>query len=154
MSLISKYSVTIHPKRIKNISIRIKPDSSVHMSVPTSTSTKQIEHILKQKSKWIERKLVEISSKQSSTPMEFLDGDEIYYLGDKYVIKLISSHKSYVEIIGDTICLTTNDIYDTDKKRKLLHRWYHSQAEIIFRQIIDMYLSITKKEINIMRIRR
>ena len=57
MESIITHNVKIIKKDIKNITLKVKPTCDVVLTVPLRTDDKHIEHILKKRNDWINKKI-------------------------------------------------------------------------------------------------
>ena len=82
------FKVTVTRKKIKNIIIKINSNGEVLVSAPKRVPQKYIEQLIMQKEKWIIEKINSISQYYSNRrPISYVNGDEIFYLGKKYILE-------------------------------------------------------------------
>ncbi|PAF50419.1 hypothetical protein BKH43_04825 [Helicobacter sp. 13S00401-1] len=143
-------------KDIKNIILRIKLDGSISLSVPKRVGKKYIQEFLEKKSSWIESKLSYIKSLQASKPptqKDYISGEDFFYLGKSYTLKVIESKVNKVVLLEDTLNLYIKDVDNKIKKQSLIKAWYKKQAFECFQSVIDRYAPIVKKEVKALKVR-
>lgn len=92
--------VIIKYKRIKNIYIRVKPDLNIYVTAPRRVSKKYIYELLEKRKDWIEDKKEEIKKKNiyDTNRKELKSGNEIFYLGKSYILKVLKCKKENIII--------------------------------------------------------
>ena len=92
------FKVTVTRKKIKNIIIKINSNGEVLVSAPKRVPQKYIEQLIVQKEKWIIEKINSITEYYSNRKsISYLNGDEIFYLGKKYILEILPSEKNFIE---------------------------------------------------------
>ena len=83
----------------KTMGIIIDPDEGVIVRSPKNVSEDKIKGIVKKKSSWILQKLDKMDEiKPAPTPLEFMSGEKLKYLGRRYRLKVKNHDKSKVEV--------------------------------------------------------
>lgn len=120
-------------KNVKNINLRIKPDSSVYVSAHDSVSSKEIEKFLVQKSDFILKALAYYCELQKYTPKpkQYVDGENFRICGHDLRLKVLQGAKNYVESDGSYIKLTVKDACDVTLKQKTVDKWIKEQCVAI-----------------------
>ncbi len=130
---------TIIRKNVKNINLRVRPDSNVVVSAPKSVSCESIEQLVKDKASWIIKKIEHFDRKRSNNGrLEYITGEIFQYLGSSYPLKVIQV-KSREEVIldGEELFLFVKDENNFKIKEKLFNQWYKAQAKLIFHRTMD-----------------
>ena len=52
-----KEKIEIHKKKVKNVTLKVKRDGSIHLTVPEAATDDYIERIIANKKEWIESQL-------------------------------------------------------------------------------------------------
>ncbi len=141
--------VQIVAKSIKHIYIRIKSSEEVVVSVPLRTSQHTINRVLQDRGHWIEQKLREMETK-SPVLDQYMEGDRLFFLGEAYILHLVDSRQSRVEIEGNRLNLFAS----SDTKAKTLEQWYKNQAKLYFEQAIATYHPLINRPIYAVRIKK
>lgn len=146
---IIKYSI-IKKSNIKNISIKVKYPGIVTVTSPSGISNSYINDLLKSKISWISDKLHEFDEINFNTKkLELIDGDNIYYLGNLYTLrinddKFLSKNSIYLkerEFIVDisshiSISNRRNTIYE------LLKEWFITSGNEKIKERLNIYSKI------------
>lgn len=144
-----KYSI-IKKSNIKNIYIKVKYPGIVTVTSPSDISNFYINDLLKSKIHWILNKLHELDEINFSTKkLELIDGDNIYYLGSPYTLrinnnKFLSKNSIYLkenEFIVDIsshigISNRRNVIYE------LLKEWFITSGNKKIKERLNIYSKI------------
>lgn len=150
-----EYHVTVTKKNIKNIILKVKNTQEVLLSVPKNTSDKFIKEFLKEKNQWIIKSL----KKFSDLPLNLVDksyknGDNIEYLGKKYILQIFSESKNLVEIDNNNFNVYFKGEYSHEKIQLILDKWYKKQAEILFKKYLNIYSQLIEEPFSIFKIRK
>ena len=154
MESIITHNVKIIKKDIKNITLKVKPTCDVVLTVPLRTDDKHIEHILKKRNDWINKKIDFFQLNNKIENKEYVSGESFKYLGKNYRLKVIESKEEEVKLLRGYIQIFIKNKMDFKRKEKLLNDWYTKRAENYFEKIVENYLHIAKKEVKNIRIRQ
>lgn len=149
--------IEILKKKVKHFTLRVKPTGEVTLTVPLKSKAKDIEHILKKRAKWIEEKVAFFEAHNSHrvhTQKEYVSGENAYYLGRKYRLKIIESQTEEVKLQRAYLQIFVKDTTNIETKKNLLETWYKTKAQIHFDKAINKYQAIVKKEIKVLRIKQ
>jgi len=125
----------VYAKR-KTLEIRIHPDKRVVVKAPNRTPHDYIEAVMHKHAKWILTKWGEMATMPPATA-QYRTGDTIFYLGRAYRLEIIeSARRPSVALDGDTITIHTRTASDTEKIQKQVERWYKTQGEVLFEELI------------------
>ena len=83
--------IIIEHKKIKNIYIRVKEDFNIYVTAPKRVSKEYIYELIEKRKDWIEEKKKELREKNiyDISKKELVSGDEIYYLGRRYILRVL-----------------------------------------------------------------
>ena len=154
MESIITHNVKIIKKDIKNITLKVKPTCVEVLTVPLRTDDKHIEHILKKRNDWINKKIDFFQLNNKIENKEYVSGESFKYLGKNYRLKVIESKEEEVKLLRGYIQIFIKNKMDFKRKEKLLNDWYTKRAENYFEKIVENYLHIVKKEVKNIRIRQ
>ena len=118
-------------KRKRSISIKINADGTILVSAPLKTKESEIENLLKEKQKWINKHL----NNRKNNAHYANTKETLYFLGQNYPIKLqtsqLISKTGFIEFNNtEFTIITPNNNTDTDIK-KAINNWYKNQAKDI-----------------------
>ena len=152
--------VIIKYKRIKNIYIRVKPDLNIYVTAPRRVSKKYIYELLEKRKDWIEDKKEENKKKNiyDTNRKELKSGNEIFYLGKSYILKVLKCKKENIIIAGRIMYMyaAVKDDENRDAKTKqiVLDTWYKKEALKLFDSLIKKYSSIMGLEIDTFSVKK
>ncbi len=149
--------IIIKYKKIKNIYIRVKSDLNIYVTAPKRAAKKYIYELIEKRREWIEERK-EIVKKKNNFDInrkELISGNEIFYLGRSYMLKVLKCKKENIIPAGRMIYMYVNikdkEEYknsDIRKKHILLDIWYKKEALKLFDSLIKKYSSIMNLEVN------
>lgn len=155
--------VIIEYKKIKNIYIRVKPDLNIYVTAPKRVAKKYIYELIEKRKDWIEERKEAIKKKNSFdlSKKELASGNEVYYLGKSYMLKVLKCKKENIILAGRTMYMYVNikdkEEYknsDIRKKHILLDIWYKKEALKLFDLLIKKYTSMMNLEINTFTVKK
>ena len=161
MQTISK--IIIEYKKIKNIYIRVKPDLNIYVTAPKRVTKKYIYELIEKRKEWIEERKEAIKKKNSFdlSKKELASGNEVYYLGKSYMLKVLKCQKENIILAGRIMYMYVNikdkEEYknsDIRKKHILLDTWYKKEALKLFDLLIKKYTSMMNLEINTFTVKK
>jgi len=140
-------------KMVKNLTLKVKPNCEVILVAPLIASDSYIEKFLKDKSGWIEEKLNYFKSHQIPK-RELVSGEDFYYLGKRYRLKVIESKEEGVKLKKEYCYLFVKGKDNLKRKEKILEEWYRERAKEVFDEVIKKYQRVVKRDINRVTIRK
>jgi len=149
-------NIKVIKKKVKNFSIKITGDGEVCLTAPLYSSQQQINSLISDKQKWIDKKLAYIKSLPKPPSITLNEGEIIHYLGKSYTIKIEIDTKNSIDLQDNYILfwLKKDDIDSVTIKTKLLYSWYKKQAIVLFNIIIDNYSKKLNVEVNRVSIKK
>lgn len=148
-----KEKIEIHKKKVKNVTLKVKRDGSIHLTVPEAATDDYIERIIANKKEWIESQLKHFNENyQKPKEKEMVSGESFKYLGKNYRLKIIESNEEYVRLYRGYIEIYVKDKNNTAKKQELLKKWYQEKAKKKFAELVHEYEQIVKEEVNNIRV--
>ncbi|MXV44280.1 DUF45 domain-containing protein [Saccharibacter sp. 17.LH.SD] len=122
--------------------IKVQPDLSVQVIVPEGTSEVDLEHALRQKTRWIWQKLQGFKSVQEHViPRDYVSGESHFYLWRRHVLKIY-----HLPDAPERVRMFRSQIEISVQKRhalriqKLLELWYFTRAQEVFRARLNVFL--------------
>jgi len=123
------YRIIRRPRR-KTAAIVIRADSSVEVLAPSRISVSLIDHFVKSKQQWIQKKLSERENRPAHQAKSFLTGEQFHLLGEAYSLQLRNGKRS-VQVENNTLLVSHSNPQPENTARQL-SRWYRAQAETHF----------------------
>lgn len=135
------YAVNRSKKR-RTVSISVKTDNSVKISVPLKMAEKDIHKILTEKSSWIKKKIAfNQEYREHYQPKQFVSGESFLFQGKEYQLQITTDQKNISlseKTISVPISYKENQSQEDLIKKKLTH-WYKKQAEIFLNKRMNFY---------------
>lgn len=127
-----KITFSLIRKKVKNVNLRVRADSSVVVSANKSVPYIFVEELVRDKSKWIIKNLARIGEKQLlNVESKYITGEIISFLGDNLILQVFqTNHAEKVELNGRVIALFVKNIEDIERKQALIRKWFKEQAKI------------------------
>jgi len=126
----------------KHIRILVTPET-VSVSVPQRAKEEQIEQVLRQKARWIARKLDEVENFHPlPAPREYISGETFCYLGRQYRLKIETGLKKPANLKGKFLDVTTPNKQDRAAVKKAVDRWYKQRAEETFTRYLNQCTNV------------
>ncbi|KTC73876.1 zinc metalloprotease [Legionella birminghamensis] len=142
---IDKIPFELRPKKQEGhrITIKVKPDCQVIVFAPLSATHDEIIVAVNKRAKWVYNKLRVFKSQQDYiTHRQYISGENHYYLGKKYVLKVIDAPKvkPQVKLLrGQLQIIGSRSI---KHRQQLLTDWYRQKASELFNQRLELLLPI------------
>lgn len=148
-----KKNIFVHRKNVKNVTLKVKRDKTVHLTVPNVASDHYIEKILESKKEWIENQIKNFDENYKKPQVkEMVSGESFKYLGRSYRLKVIEDKVEGVRLYRGYIEIHVKDKNNTSKKQELLKKWYQEKAKKKFAELVHEYEKIVKEEVNSIRV--
>jgi predicted metal-dependent hydrolase len=132
-----KINKIIRSKR-KTIALIITQDATLVVRAPLRTPFVYINSLVRKKSFWIRKKLLELSKKPKPPIKEFVNGEEFFYLGKPYKLCIVENSDIEIEF-KDKLYLSERAMPGA---RDVLKRWYKSEALKIIRERCEWYQGV------------
>ncbi len=130
---------TVVRKKVKNVNLRVCPDSTVVISANKKVPYSYIEQLVKDKLPWIIKTMDHFETKRSiKGNRKYITGEIIEYLGSYYPLKVIEV-PGREEVIFDSgdFFLFVRDDNDPVLKEQLFAQWYKDQAKALFDRSLE-----------------
>lgn len=134
--------------KAEKITIKVQPTSEVQVIADFDANANEIQTAVLKCARWIwESVNIFKQAKQHAQPKQYISGDMMFYLGRRYVLKVIENPSS-----GNSIKLTRGQLqvclkqFDENKQSKvkaMVKQWYRQRAEIVFKERINAVLPNT-----------
>ncbi len=140
----------LHRKKVKNINIRIRPDTTVVVSAGGQVPYEKIEHVVIEKAAWIIHHVGRFEEARAvSGKREFIAGEIIEYLGRRYPLQVVRVENGEEVIFdGGEFRFYIKDEADYSLKEALFKNWSKKQAVLVFNCSLDrIYPLVTGDDI-------
>lgn len=133
--------VDVELKDIKNVHLSVYPPKGrVRIAAPMRMTLDTIRIYAISKLSWIKKQQQKFQEQVREAPREFLTKEGHYYLGSRFLLKVIE-HDAPPEIIlkHKTIEMRIRPNTDLQKRQALMDEWYRTQLKELVPQIIAKY---------------
>jgi predicted metal-dependent hydrolase len=139
-------------KRPRKITIKVRPDRRVSAIAPFDATEQTIEQAMLKRARWIWQNLNDFSKqKESVLDKTYVSGETQFYLGRRYVLKIIvdAEQSPNVKLIHGKLNVVIKHELNTDgnersiKIKPLIHKWYQHKAKAIFHERLTELLPKT-----------
>lgn len=128
------FRVVSDPSRTSRIAIHVDPDGSVIVDAPSDAPDELIQKAVRKRARWIVRHVEDAENRYLLVrPREYVSGEQVMYLGRRYVLKVIQSERGNrsVKLVAGRLEVRTEDTTpDTIKAR--LRAWLRFHARNYF----------------------
>ena len=130
MNLETNYSII--RRKVKHIRILVNKDKEVKVIIPMKYPVSELKSILEKREKWIKKKLEHFDKLKNN--FFNISGNEILFLGKRYVFKLNSEMKNYYRIDEKEMKIYSGvDLLNI----RLQEHWLRQEAERIIKERIS-----------------
>jgi predicted metal-dependent hydrolase len=134
------FSIHFVSKPAHRVAIHVHPDGSVQVDAPADSEPTEIVAAVRRRARWIWLRLRAYSDRTRHVlPREYVSGETHFYLGKRYVIKVIHhpTAPQSVKLLRGRLEVKTRS-KEAGKVRALLDGWYRERAEAVFaRRLAD-----------------
>ena len=142
--------IEVELKDIKNIHLSVFPPmGKVHISAPQRMDLDTIRVFAIAKLKWIRKQQEAFKKQQRETPREYLTRESHYFLGKRYLLKVIEQDSPPRIILKKKeIQLIVRPDTTQEKKQELLDEWYRSELKQMIPPMIERWEKKIEIELN------
>ena len=128
------YKVNTDPSRSSRIAIHVSPDGGVIVDAPPGQTDEAIVKAVQKRARWVVDHVTDARTRfQTVRKREYVSGEEILYLGKRYVLKVIQADE-----LSDTVRLKGNRLEVRSSRvarakiKVMVRLWYHDRATRYF----------------------
>lgn len=122
--------ITLEYKNIKNIILRIKSPTHLHISSPYGVSVDEIESVVRKREEWIRSRLNTISQKSEES---YKNGGTIYHLGEKKQICFSLSARAKVSLQEGVLEVGAKS---EEQIKELVEKWQKAEAYKVYAEVL------------------
>ena len=140
-------SVDVVQKDIKHLHLSVYPPTGrVTIAAPNRMDIDTIRVYAISKLDWIKKQQIKFKEQAREAPREYLSRESHYYLGKRYLIKVIEQDAAPTVILKyNTIEIYVRPGADTEKKHEVLEGWYRNRLK----EMIPEYITKWEKVMNV-----
>lgn len=133
----------------RSIGLEVHPDGRLVVRAPRYASVKEIEEVVKNKQKWIEKSRARLSRRSPAyKPKTFTAGETFWYLGEQYPLQLADRTRPLLVLDG---CFSLSKNTQLNAKDVFVE-WYREETRQITTDIIQDYSRIHGFRVNQVRV--
>jgi len=143
-------SVDVVQKDIKNIHLSVHPPTGrVRISAPLRMELDTIRVYAISKISWIKKQQDKFRSQQRETPRDYITRESHFYLGKRYLLKVIEENTpANVILKHETIELHIRPGTPTEKRQSILEGWYRGKLKEIVPEMIAKWEKKMRVSVN------
>lgn len=148
---VNRIPVEVEWKDIKNIHLTVyPPDAHVHISAPITMTVDSVRLYIISKLEWINKRIEMVKNQARQSAREYVSGENHYYKGIRYQLKVIyHDAPPVVELRGTkTLNLYVRENSSIEKKAEVLREWYRSQLKETLVPLISKWEEILQVKPN------
>ncbi len=147
---LGEISVDVDLKDIKNLHLSVyPPNGRVHISAPNHMDIDTIRMYAISKLAWIKKQQKRFREQAREIPREFINKESHFYLGKRYLMKVVEHNMPpVVSIKHNIIELRIKPNADTEKRQYILEQWYRNQLRMLVPPIIRKWERTMKLSLN------
>ena len=147
----SKSDTLINEKsKPRKVVIKVHPDQRVVATAPSDATNEMIHDAMMKRARWIWQSLQDFAKQKDHVlPKRYVSGETQFYLGRRYVLKVIANAETN-DVIHSTVKLSRGklnvELSQIDSElgseeraalvKSLINEWYKNRAELISRERI------------------
>ncbi len=121
----------------RKVVIKVHPDQRVVATVPQDATKTSIHDAMLKRARWIWKNIETIAAQHECVlPKEYVSGETQFYLGKRYVLKVLSQpgEISQVKLLRGKLEVTLRNEKDTksEQAKALVNEWYLKHARHVF----------------------
>ena len=124
------YSIREVATRRSRIAIHVDPDGTVSVDAPPAQTDERIAASVQRRARWIVDRVGAARDRfRNVSPREYVSGEQVLYLGRRYVLKVIpsSGRATEVKLRGNRLEVAVSEP-TPPKIKALLRQWYRTRA--------------------------
>ena len=148
---VSSISAEVEWKAIKNVHLTIyPPDARIHVSAPLAMTEDAVRLFLITKLPWIRLRVSQIIEQNRQTPREYVSGENHYYKGQRYRLKVVYDHlPPKVEVHGtEYLVLHVRENSSLERRTEILKEWYRMELKTLLPALIAKWENVLDVQVN------
>lgn len=155
---LGKFTADVELKDIKNIHLSVYPPTGrVRIAAPSRMDLETIRIFAISKLGWIKKQQTKLNNQEREAPRDFVSRESHYYLGKRYLLKIVESEsKPCVSINHNSLLMYVKPAHDIKHKQNLLQEWYRENLKAIVPEYISKWegkMQVTVAEFGIKKMK-
>ena len=149
--VVGDIKVDVVRKNIKNIHLGVyPPNGRVRISVPLLVKEETIKLFVTTKISWIRRQQRKFIEQPRQTPREFKNRESHYYLGTRYLLKIVEINAPPKVSIqtANTLVLSIRPGSNKEKRKQVLDKWYREKLRELIPIMIEKWEMVLEVKVN------
>jgi len=148
--VLGSIKIEVEQKDIKNIHLSVYPPNGVvRIAAPTRMDLDTIRVFALNKLKWIKKQQATFKHQARETPREYLTKESHYFLGKRYLLKVIEHHQPPKVILKHSIIeLYVRPNTPETKRKKIVDEWYRKELKVLVPKLISKWEEVIGVESN------
>jgi predicted metal-dependent hydrolase len=149
-------TINVELKNIKNVHLSVYPPiGRVRIAAPMKMELDTIRIYAISKLSWIKKQQKKFNSQQREAPREYLNRESHYFLGNRYLLKVIERDAApTVKLNHKTIELYVRPDSDKFKRHAIMEEWYREQLKQMLPAMIKKWEKSMKVSLNEFGVRK
>lgn len=126
-------SYTLERKAVKNINLRLRPDTGLSVSAPKYVALSQVERVLMQHQQKILETLRQYQTaaaeRRQQYPRSFSTGETVLYLGKYCTLEVLRGSRECVQVQGDKLLLLVKHPEDAQCRERVVQQLVGDQLQ-------------------------
>jgi predicted metal-dependent hydrolase len=137
-----QYQIFFVPTRKDKVAIHVHPDGSVQVDAPSETDPKRIKEAVLKRAKWILNHLDQTRrQKEQVLSREYVSGESHFYLGRRYLLKIINQpdYRPQIKLQGGCFRITAPNT-NPEAVQAMLWDWYRDHARQYLQRRLEFWV--------------
>lgn len=137
-------------KNVKRINLSVSIDKGVRISAPKNATVQAVEKFMTENADFILNAVQKYEKLADTLPKakQYVDGEYIYFLGDKKTLHVTQSVKNFVEVNGSEIRLFVTDTKNFNLKENVMDSFLKNECDkYVTKMCRDLYPRFSRKGI-------
>jgi len=135
----------LQQKTKRKVKIKVHPDQRVVAIAPNDAISSDIQKAILKRARWIWQSINDFASQYDFVlPKKYVSGDSQFYLGKRYVLKVMidTEQVTNVKLYRGKLTVTLNREYDdrSNVVKSVLNEWYFDKAKYKFHERLSVLL--------------
>jgi len=119
----------VRTRRKKTMAVNVR-GGSVSVIVPQHTRLSHIKAVVREKSSWIQQKLLQQQNQIPKVLRGYVEGEVFLHLGEERRLKLITGAANSIQMDDTDIIVSSNKTQSPASVKNRLKKWYQSGAQL------------------------